>query len=340
MQFPSFFSRLPMAFATVSPSTAGPAGAAGLSPAGELIERHWREQAARKRLYTWGGLAALLLALSGALWFANDTNAGKFFDRLPYFFDFFVDLAPRDPWEVWRALFDLPSPYYDGSLKYNYPEGRIYLTEGIYVPEYFYKMLETLNIAILSTLIGFFFGFLLCFLAAKNMVANVWLRGTVRRFMEFLRAFPEIVIAGFFVAILTIGPIPAIFAVSIHTVGALGKMFFEVVENADMRPDEGLRAAGGNWLERVWFAIVPQVMPNFTSYALLRLEINVRASTIIGAVGGGGIGEALRLSISRGHEAKTLAIVLLLFLTIIAVDQFSAWLRKRLVGEQAFAFGR
>lgn len=75
------------------------------------------------------------------------------------------------------------------------------------------------------------------------------------------------------------------------------------------------------------------------SYALLRLEINVRASTIIGAVGGGGIGEELRLSIGRGHQAKTLAIILLLFVTIIAVDQFSAWLRRRLVGEQAFTAG-
>ncbi|HEU4985608.1 MAG TPA: ABC transporter permease subunit, partial [Rhizobiaceae bacterium] len=129
-------------------------------------------------------------------------------------------------------------------------------------------------------------------------------------------------------------------AVSIHTIGALGKMFFEVVENADLKPEEGLRAAGANWVERVWFGIVPQVMPNFLSYGLLRLEINVRASTIIGAVGGGGIGEALRLSISRNHEAKTLAIVLLLFCTIVAVDQFSAWLRRRIVGEQAFEFGR
>jgi hypothetical protein len=100
-------------------------------------------------------------------------------------------------------------------------------------------------------------------------------------------------------------------------------MFFEVVENADMKPDEGLRAAGGNWVERVRFGMVPQVLPNFLSYTLLRLEINVRASTIIGAVGGGGIGEALRLSISRGHEAKTIAIILLLLTTVIAVDQFS-----------------
>ena len=311
-----------------------------LSEAGHAVERHWRELAGRRRLYTIGGLLFLMLAMGGSLWFANESNAGKFFDRLPYFFDFVGQLVPRDGWEIWRALFDLPSPYDDGSLKYNYPDGRIYLTETLYLPEYFYKMLETINIALVSTLIGFGLGFVLCFLAASNLTTRRWLRFFVRRFMEVLRAFPEIVIAGFFLAVLTIGAVPAIIAVSIHTVGALGKMFFEVVENADMKAEEGLRAAGANWTERVWFAIVPQVMPNFLSYALLRFETNVRASTIIGAVGGGGIGEALRLSISRTHEAKTLAIILLLFCTIVAVDQLSAWLRGRIVGRQAFEFGR
>ncbi|WP_159592674.1 phosphonate ABC transporter, permease protein PhnE [Chelativorans xinjiangense] len=320
----------------MSTTTHGPA----LSPAAQSIEQHWQALAARRRLYTIGGIAFMVLAMGGSLWFANASNAGKFFDRLPYFFDFVGQLTPRDGWEVWRALFDLPSPYDDGSLKYNYPEGRVYLTETLYLPEYFYKMLETINIALVATLIGFGLGFVLCFLAAANLTTRRWLRFFVRRFMEVLRAFPEIVIAGFFLAILSLGAVPAIIAVAIHTIGALGKMFFEVVENADMRPEEGLRAAGANWVERVWFAIVPQVMPNFLSYALLRLEINVRASTIIGAVGGGGIGETLRLSISQTHEAKTLAIVLLLFSTIVAVDQFSAWLRRRLVGDQAFEFGR
>ncbi|WP_378952521.1 phosphonate ABC transporter, permease protein PhnE [Mesorhizobium sp. ANAO-SY3R2] len=311
-----------------------------LSDVGLAVERHWRELASRRRLHTIGGLILLFVALSGSLWFANESNAGKFFDRLPHFFDFTDQLMPRDAYEIGRALFDLPSPYDDGSLKFDYPEGRMYLFGSFYLPEYVYKMLETINIALVSTIIGFALGFALCFLAASNLVTQRWLRFFVRRFLEILRAFPEIVIAGFFLAILSMGAIPAIIAVSLHTIGALGKMFFEVVENADMKADEGLRAVGGNWPERVWFGIVPQVMPNFISYGLLRLEINVRASTIIGAVGGGGIGEALRLSISRNHEAKTLAIILLLFCTIIAVDQFSAWLRKKLVGEQAFAFGR
>ena len=310
-----------------------------LSQSCATTERHWQELNRKRRTYTVLSIGVLLVALLSSLWFANETNAGKFFDRLPYFFDFFGDMIPRDGWEVWRALFDLETPYADGSLKYNYPEGRVYLTESLYMPEYVYKMLETINIAIVSTLFGFGFGFLFCFLAASNMTTKRWLRFIVRRILEILRAFPEIVIAGFFVAVLTLGAIPAMIAVSIHTVGSLGKMFFEVVENADMKPDEGLRAVGGNWVERVWFGIVPQILPNFLSYGLLRLEINVRASTIIGAVGGGGIGEALRLSISRGHEAKTLAIILLLFVTIIAIDQFSAWLRKKIVGNQAFAFG-
>ncbi len=303
------------------------------------VDRHFRDLRSQRRLYTAIGVGGVLIALFFSLWFANETNAGKFFDRLPYFFDFFGDLIPRDGWEIWRAMFDLPSPYFDGSFKYDYPEGRAYFTESLYVPEYIFKMIETLNIAILSTAIGFTFGFALCFLAASNITTSRWLRFFVRRFMEFLRAFPEIVIAGFFLAIFSLGPIPAIIAVAIHTIGALGKMFFEVVENADMKADEGLQAVGANWFERVWFGIVPQVLPNFLSYTLLRLEINVRASTIIGAVGAGGIGEVLRLSISQGHEAKTLAIILLLFTTIVAVDQLSAWLRSRLVGRQAFEFG-
>lgn len=311
-----------------------------LSGQARIVEGHWREMRNRKRLYTFGGLIGLILALAASLWFANETNAGKFFERLPYIPDFFIDLKPRDWLEPFRALFDLKTPYEDGSLKFNYPEGRVYFTESFYIPEYIYKMVETLNIALLSTLIGFTFGFALCFLAAKNITTNRWLRFIVRRFMELLRAFPEIVIAGLFLTIFSLGPIAAIIAVSIHTIGALGKMYFEVVENADMRPDEGLRASGANWVERVRYGIVPQVMPNFASYFLLRFEINVRASTIIGAVGGGGIGESLRLSISQGHEAKTIAIISLLFCTIVAVDQFSAWLRGRMVGTQAFEFGK
>ena len=93
------------------------------------------------------------------------------------------------------------------------------------------------------------------------------------------------------------------------------------------------------WVMQVSFdplLLALSINAHHSSYALLRMEINVRASTIIGAVGGGGIGQELKLSISRGFGAKTIAMMLLLFITIFAVDQFSAWLRRRMVGDQAF----
>lgn len=318
-------------------SIAEPSG--DLSPQTRLVFEHHRSLLRTKRLYSGLALALLVFFLAGALWFANDANAGKFIDRLPFFFDFFIHFVPNEPMEIVRAMFDLPSPFEDGSQKYDYPEGRVYLNEWFYIPEYFYQLIVTINIAIISTLIGASGAFVLCFFAATNLVGAGVVRFVVRRLLELLRAFPEIVIAGLLVAIFSLGPIGAIAAVSIHTIGALGKLFYEVVENADMKPDDGLRAVGASWLERVRYGIVPQVLPNFVSYALLRTEINVRASTIIGAVGGGGIGEIFRRSLSNDHPAKTYAIIILLFVTILLIDWMSTQLRQRLVGRAAFQFG-
>ncbi|MBX4968542.1 phosphonate ABC transporter, permease protein PhnE [Rhizobium binae] len=296
----------------------------------------WDRMVAKRRFYTVLGVIILVAAFTSSVRFADESNAGHFFDRLPHLFDFLSWLIPKDWNDVWRALFDIASPNDKGGEEFNFANGRVYVWGAFYIPEYFELMIVTINIALVSTVIAFLFAVPLSFFAARNLTKNWPLRIFTKRTMEFLRAFPEIVIAGLFSAILSIGPVAAIIAITLHTIGALGKLFYEVAENIDMKPDEGMRAVGANWLERVRFAALPQLMPNYASYALLRLEINVRASTIIGAVGGGGIGEELKLSISRGFGAKTVALVLLLFVTIVAVDQFSAWLRRRLVGEHAF----
>lgn len=293
-----------------------------------------------RRVYSVIAVLGIIIALFAAMSYANAANSGKFFERLPYMFDFIKNFLPRDPFEIFRAMFGLESPFFDGSAKYDYTSSNIYLTDSFYIPNFVYQLLVTVNIAVVSTIIGGSLAFVLCFFAATNLVGAGPVRWVVRRIMEIFRAFPEIVVAGLLTAVLSIGPIAAIAAVSLHTIGALGKLFFEVVENADMKPDEGLKSVGASWLERVRFAIVPQVMPNFVSYALLRTEINVRASTIIGAVGGGGIGEVFRLSIGRDYAAQTYAIIILLLVTIIAIDQFSGWLRRRLVGDQSFDFGK
>lgn len=296
----------------------------------------WQRQTSLRRLYTVLGVGLLLAAMLSSMWFADEANAGHFWDRLPHILDFLSWLIPKDWNDVWRALFDIASPHDTGTQEFNFPLGRIYIWGGFYIPEYFELMLTTVNVALVSTFIGFIFAVPFSFIAARNLTPHPALRLVVKRFMELLRAFPEIVIAGLFAAIVSTGPIAAIIAIGLHSIGALGKLFYEINENIDMRAEEGLKAVGANWFERVRFADLPQVLPNFMSYTLLRVEINVRASTIIGAVGGGGIGEELKLSISRGFGAKTLALVLLLFTTIFIIDQFSAWLRRKLVGEHAF----
>ncbi len=105
-------------------------------------------------------------------------------------------------------------------------------------------------------------------------------------------------------------------------------------------PRKGFAPSAANWLERVWFGIVPQVMPNFLSYVLLRLEINVRASTIIGAVGAAASANCCASPSARATRPRRCAIIILLFTTIVIIDQVSASLRRRLVGDQAFEFGR
>ena len=306
------------------------------SDAAREVTAAWRKLSCERLVYSLIGFTLLVVALSASVWFADDSNAGHFFDRLPHLFDFVSWLIPGDWNDVWRALFDIKSPLGNGTEQYNFELGRVYVWGDFYIPEYFELMIVTINVALVSTIIGFVGAICLCFLAARNTTPFPWLRLVVKRFMEILRAFPEIVIAGLFAAIISIGPVAAIAAVGLHTIGALGKLFYEVIENVDMKADEGLRAVGANWIERVRFALLPQVLPNFMSYVLLRFEINVRASTIIGAVGAVGIGQELKLSISRGFGAKTLALIALLFVTIFVIDQFSAWLRRRLVGEQAF----
>jgi phosphonate transport system permease protein len=157
--------------------------------------------------------------------------------------------------------------------------------------------------------------------------------------MDSMRAFPELIIALFLIFILGSSPVPAMIAVAFHTAGALGKLFSEVNENADADPVEGLASCGANWLQRMRFGVLPQVLPNYLSYFMLRFEINVRASAILGFVGAGGIGTELRRTIGWGQGAgdETAALFFLLILSIFVIDQLSSFMRQRLVFGKAGA---
>ena len=149
--------------------------------------------------------------------------------------------------------------------------------------------------------------------------------------MDILRSFPELVIAMIFLYLMGKSELPAVIAIVIHTAGALGKLFSEAIENADSKPIEGLQSCGARWWARIRFAVIPQVVPLFISYTLLRLEINVCASTILGFVGAGGIGEALSAVIQFRYGDEIIAIIFLLFISFFFLYYFFIFFFGRLI---------
>ncbi len=190
---------------------------------------------------------------------------------------------------------------------------------------------ETLLIAYIGTFTGALFAFCACFLCSARLVKSATLRLVVRRVLEFCRTVPDLVFALIFVVAFGLGPLPGVMALAIHTAGALGKLFAEVVDNIDLKPVEGVAAAGGSWFAQVRFGVVPQVLANFTSYALLRFEINVRGASVLGFVGAGGIGEELILAVRRFFYSDVSAILVLIILCVMLIDMGTETLRHRLV---------
>lgn len=190
---------------------------------------------------------------------------------------------------------------------------------------------QTVLIAYVGTILGAAGAFLLCFAAAANLGRATWLRFAVRRYLEFCRTVPEIVFALIFVIAFGLGPLPGVLAIAIHTMGALGKLFSEVVENIDLKPVDGVTASGGSWWQIVRFAVVPQVLSNFASYALLRFEINVRGASIMGFVGAGGIGQDLIEAIRKFYFTDVSAILLLIIVTVMLIDYATERLRHALL---------
>lgn len=192
------------------------------------------------------------------------------------------------------------------------------------------KLWDTLLIAYLGTLLGAVFAFLLCFSAAANLTTGKTKLFMARRVLEFCRTVPEIVFALIFVVAFGLGPVPGVLAITIHTVGALGKLFAEVVENIDMKPVEGAIASGATRWQSIRYAVVPQVLPNFASYALLRFEINVRGASVMGFVGAGGIGQDLIEAIRKFYYSDVSAILLIIIAAVMVIDMVTENIRHRL----------
>jgi phosphonate transport system permease protein len=203
--------------------------------------------------------------------------------------------------------------------------------------EWFNSLLNTLLMAFLATILGTMVGGFISFFAARNLAHNYAVYWVARRLLEIARTVPDIVWALLFVLAFGIGPVAGILAITTHTLGAQGKLFAEVNENISPLPIDGVRASGGNWFHEMRFAVLPQVLPNYLSYTFWRIELNVRSATIVGFVGAGGIGHDLFTAVQLLYFGDVGAILLIVVVTIMAIDILSEKFRHSAIGKASFS---
>ena len=294
------------------------------SPAIAAFETAYAAERRRARV-TWliaSGLFAVAFFASSWL--------GQFFDTT------MVTLPDGSREAQWKLLAGLPrlGEYVEKTL----PTLR-WESLGADISEWFWRwqvwlrlLIETMLIAFMASALGVFGGFVMSFPAARNLAPNPVLYWACRRYLEIARTVPDLVWALIFVFCFGVGPMAGVLAIGLHACGALGKLYSEANENIDMRPVEGIKASGGDWFQQVRYGVVPQVLPNVMSYTLLRFEINVRSSSIIGFVGAGGLGQEFREAMMLQEYTDLSALFLIILVTVAAIDYGSEKLRHRVIG--------
>lgn len=291
--------------------------AVGAPPRGAAARFEARYAAFRrqKRLYAFLFGAAFLACLLAAA-FTAKFDVLTLVQGLPRTTEFLVKMVP--PISLATFWHDLGEWYWD-------------------IGKWLDSLLNTLLMAWLATVFGTLIGGYLSFFAARNLARHYAIYWVTRRVLEIARTVPDIVWALMFIIAFGIGPLAGILAITVHTIGAQGKLFAEVNENISPLPIDGVRAAGGTWLQEVRFAVLPQVMPNYMSYTFWRLELNVRSATIVGFVGAGGIGHDLFTSVQLLYFSDAGAILLIIVATIMLIDMLSEMFRHSAIGKANFA---
>jgi phosphonate transport system permease protein len=189
-------------------------------------------------------------------------------------------------------------------------------------------------VAYVGALTGALVAFALSFVASPNLTGRAWLVFSARRLLEFCRTVPDIVFALIFVVAFGLGPLPGVLALALHTAGALGKLFAEIIESADVKQPEGVRAAGGWRMAEVRFGLLPQVLPVIAGQILYFIESNTRSATIIGVVGAGGIGLYLSEQIRVLEWKQVSFLILMILISVAAIDFISGKLRAAIAGRR------
>jgi phosphonate transport system permease protein len=190
--------------------------------------------------------------------------------------------------------------------------------------------LVTLCIGLLGTTFSIPFAMLLAVLGARTTAPNVGVYQASRSLMSFLRAVPDVVFALIFVTAVGLGPFPGVLALIVHNTGVMGKLWSEAIEETDLGPVDALRTNGAGGVQVVSHAVLPAVVPQLVGLFLYRFDVNVRASLVLGLVGAGGIGFLINQSIQLFRFDQMLTYILIVLVLIVAVDQLSALVRRRI----------
>jgi len=191
--------------------------------------------------------------------------------------------------------------------------------------------LETIQMALAGTFLALIVAFPLGFLAARNTTPHPAVYRGVRLVLNLVRTIPDLALGLLFVAAVGLGAFAGTIALAIHTATVLGKLLSESVENIDEGVVEAIRATGAGYAQILSFAVVPQILPDLISFTLYRLETNIRAASVLGLIGAGGIGYLMNTSFRTFQYQEAAAIVLVLIALVMLVDYFSSRLRRLVV---------
>ncbi len=192
-------------------------------------------------------------------------------------------------------------------------------------------LIETIQTAIAGTVLGTLLAIPLILLAANNVNRNKPLYYVSKGFMNLVRTIPPLLYAAVLVAGVGLGAFAGMLALTFFSMAVNAKLTSESLENIDYGPIEALEASGAGKLEMIRYAVVPQILPNFASYTLFVFEINIRASTVLGLVGAGGIGVNLDTSLNLFRYANASMVILATFIIVVLIDYFSNKLREELI---------
>jgi phosphonate transport system permease protein len=191
--------------------------------------------------------------------------------------------------------------------------------------------LETVQMAVAGTFMALVVAFPLGFLAARNTTPHLFVYYGVRTALNLVRTIPDLALGLLFVAAVGLGAFAGTLALAIHTATVLGKLLSESVENIDEGVVEAIRATGAGYTQIVSFAVLPQILPDLISFTLYRLETNIRAASVLGLIGAGGIGYLMNTSFRTFQYQEAAAIVLVLIALVMLVDYVSSRLRTLVV---------